>query len=70
MIKDADERASMVISGRKPGVPRDRGWSSDSLTGSRCDYPSWRELGRTDLTPSLLAGRLEAYMAALFERYA
>ncbi|MEU9135167.1 aminoglycoside phosphotransferase family protein [Streptomyces sp. NPDC048404] len=30
----------------------------------------WRELGRTDLTPALLAGRLENYLAALFERYA
>jgi hypothetical protein len=29
----------------------------------------WRELGRSDLTPSLLAGRLEAYIQALFERY-
>ncbi|MGW4624389.1 phosphotransferase family protein [Streptomyces sp. NPDC004592] len=30
----------------------------------------WRKLGRTDLTPSLLAGRLEEYIVALFERYA
>lgn len=30
----------------------------------------WRELGRSDLTPALLAGRLEGYMLALFERYA
>ncbi|GAA2822377.1 aminoglycoside phosphotransferase family protein [Kitasatospora sp. CM 4170] len=30
----------------------------------------WRELGRTDLTPDLLAGRLEEYLHALFERYA
>ncbi|MEU2181450.1 phosphotransferase family protein [Streptomyces thermolilacinus] len=29
----------------------------------------WRELGRTDLTPTLLAGRLEAYVQALSERY-
>lgn len=30
----------------------------------------WRELGRSDLTPALLAGRLEDYILALFERYA
>ncbi|MGW3043719.1 phosphotransferase family protein [Kitasatospora sp. NPDC001159] len=30
----------------------------------------WRELGRTDLTPSLLSGRLEDYLQALFDRYA
>ncbi|MFE1252062.1 alpha/beta fold hydrolase [Streptomyces sp. NPDC058766] len=30
----------------------------------------WRELGRTDLTPRVLAGRLEAYVAGLLERYA
>ncbi|MCP9958961.1 phosphotransferase family protein [Streptomyces sudanensis] len=29
----------------------------------------WRELGRTDLTPAVLAGRLEAYVRALFDRY-
>ena len=29
----------------------------------------WRELGRTDLTPEVLAGRLEAYVAGLLERY-
>ncbi|MFH9064343.1 alpha/beta fold hydrolase [Streptomyces coeruleorubidus] len=30
----------------------------------------WRELGRTDLTPEVLAARLEAYVAGLLERYA
>ncbi|MDQ1020137.1 alpha/beta fold hydrolase [Streptomyces afghaniensis] len=30
----------------------------------------WRELGRTDLTPLVLGGRLEAYVAGLLERYA
>ncbi|MGA5823175.1 phosphotransferase family protein [Kitasatospora sp. NPDC094028] len=30
----------------------------------------WRGLGRTDLTPELLTGRLEDYLQALFERYA
>ncbi|MGW0475624.1 alpha/beta fold hydrolase [Streptomyces coeruleorubidus] len=30
----------------------------------------WRELGRTDLAPEVLAGRLEAYVAGLLERYA
>jgi aminoglycoside phosphotransferase (APT) family kinase protein len=30
----------------------------------------WRELGRTDLTPQVLGGRLEAYVAGLLERYA
>ncbi|MFD5632928.1 phosphotransferase family protein [Streptomyces sp. NPDC127077] len=30
----------------------------------------WRELGRTDLTPALLAGRLEEYVDAVLERYA
>ncbi|MFJ8469164.1 alpha/beta fold hydrolase [Streptomyces swartbergensis] len=30
----------------------------------------WRELGRTDLTRQVLAGRLEAYAAGLLERYA
>ncbi|MFH8900813.1 alpha/beta fold hydrolase [Streptomyces coeruleorubidus] len=30
----------------------------------------WRELGRTDLTPEVVAGRLEAYVAGLLERYA
>ncbi|EST23409.1 phosphotransferase family protein [Streptomyces niveus] len=30
----------------------------------------WRELGRTDLTPTVLAGRLEAYVQALLDRYA
>ncbi|MFF3565613.1 phosphotransferase family protein [Streptomyces sp. NPDC002574] len=30
----------------------------------------WRELGRTDLTPGLLARRLEAYVEAVLERYA
>ncbi|WP_039932333.1 alpha/beta fold hydrolase [Streptomyces viridochromogenes] len=30
----------------------------------------WRELGRTDLTPEVLAGRLQAYVAGLLERYA
>ncbi|WP_330457478.1 phosphotransferase [Streptomyces sp. NBC_00820] len=29
----------------------------------------WRELGRTDLTPRVLAGRLEAYVDGLLERY-
>ncbi|MET7284884.1 phosphotransferase [Streptomyces sp. NPDC005573] len=29
----------------------------------------WRELGRTDLTPRVLADRLEAYVAGLLERY-
>ncbi|MFI6414383.1 phosphotransferase family protein [Streptomyces sp. NPDC050585] len=29
----------------------------------------WRELGRADLTPTVLAGRLEAYVEALLERY-
>ncbi|MEG8275886.1 alpha/beta fold hydrolase [Streptomyces sp. AHA2] len=29
----------------------------------------WRELGRTDLTPRALAGRLEAYVTGLLERY-
>ncbi|MGW1883132.1 phosphotransferase family protein [Streptomyces sp. NPDC001970] len=30
----------------------------------------WRELGRVDLTPALLAVRLEDYIQALFDRYA
>ncbi|MFE7525710.1 phosphotransferase family protein [Kitasatospora sp. NPDC057542] len=30
----------------------------------------WRELGRTDLTPAVLTGRLEDYLQALFDRYA
>ncbi|WP_418961203.1 phosphotransferase family protein [Streptomyces tritici] len=30
----------------------------------------WRELGRTDLTPTMLASRLEGYLQALFDRYA
>ncbi|MGX1567263.1 alpha/beta fold hydrolase [Streptomyces sp. NPDC055506] len=30
----------------------------------------WRELGRTDLTPEVLGGRLEAYVTELLERYA
>jgi pimeloyl-ACP methyl ester carboxylesterase len=30
----------------------------------------WRELGRTDLTPEVLGGRLEAYVTGLLERYA
>ncbi|WP_374983091.1 phosphotransferase family protein [Streptomyces fradiae] len=29
----------------------------------------WRELGRTDLTPAVLAGRLETYVQALMDRY-
>ncbi|MFC9744449.1 phosphotransferase family protein [Streptomyces niveus] len=29
----------------------------------------WRELGRTDLTPTVLADRLEAYVQALLDRY-
>jgi aminoglycoside phosphotransferase (APT) family kinase protein len=29
----------------------------------------WRELGRTDLTPEVLTGRLEDYVGALFQRY-
>ncbi|MFK4102787.1 alpha/beta fold hydrolase [Streptomyces sp. NPDC019531] len=29
----------------------------------------WRELGRTELTPGVLAGRLEAYVRGLVERY-
>lgn len=29
----------------------------------------WRELGRTDLTPGVLGGRLEAYVTGLLERY-
>ncbi|EDY59125.1 MULTISPECIES: alpha/beta fold hydrolase [Streptomyces] len=29
----------------------------------------WRELGRTDLTPQVLGGRLEAYVRELVERY-
>nr|WP_308800833.1 aminoglycoside phosphotransferase family protein [Streptomyces polyasparticus] len=29
----------------------------------------WRELGRSDLTPAVLGGRLEGYLQALFERY-
>ncbi|GAA1413638.1 hypothetical protein GCM10009639_67090 [Kitasatospora putterlickiae] len=29
----------------------------------------WRELGRTDLTPRLVAGRLEDYLQDLFDRY-
>ncbi|MDX6345884.1 MAG: hypothetical protein QOF84_674 [Streptomyces sp.] len=31
--------------------------------------PWWRAQGRTDLTPDVLTGRLEDYVAALFERY-
>ncbi|MER5436723.1 alpha/beta fold hydrolase [Streptomyces sp. NPDC002588] len=30
----------------------------------------WRELGRTDLTPEVLAGRLETYVTGLLETYA
>ncbi|GHI84919.1 hypothetical protein Sxan_22830 [Streptomyces xanthophaeus] len=30
----------------------------------------WRELGRVDLTPSVLTRRLEGYIEALFDRYA
>ncbi|MFJ6774254.1 phosphotransferase family protein [Kitasatospora sp. NPDC091257] len=30
----------------------------------------WRELGRTDLTPAVLTGRLEDYLQGLFDRYA
>lgn len=30
----------------------------------------WRELGRNDLTPAVLGGRLEAYVGGLLERYA
>jgi hypothetical protein len=30
----------------------------------------WREVGRADLTPTLLTGRLEGYIEALFARYA
>ncbi|MGW0740092.1 alpha/beta fold hydrolase [Streptomyces sp. NPDC002817] len=30
----------------------------------------WRELGRTELTPAVLGGRLEAYVGGLLERYA
>ncbi|MER6213484.1 aminoglycoside phosphotransferase family protein [Streptomyces sp. NPDC001674] len=30
----------------------------------------WRALGRTDLTPAVLAARLEEYVEALFDRYA
>jgi aminoglycoside phosphotransferase (APT) family kinase protein len=30
----------------------------------------WRELGRIDLTPEVLGGRLEAYVAGLLKRYA
>ncbi|MDT7844834.1 alpha/beta fold hydrolase [Streptomyces justiciae] len=30
----------------------------------------WRELGRSDLTPEVLGGRLEAYVGGLLERYA
>ncbi|MDN3020715.1 alpha/beta fold hydrolase [Streptomyces sp. S.PB5] len=30
----------------------------------------WQELGRTDLTPEVLGGRLEAYVGGLLERYA
>ncbi|MFE5588419.1 phosphotransferase family protein [Kitasatospora sp. NPDC056531] len=30
----------------------------------------WRRLGRTDLTPEILTGRLEDYLQALFDRYA
>ncbi|BFV61138.1 hypothetical protein KCMC57_up62420 [Kitasatospora sp. CMC57] len=29
----------------------------------------WRELGRADLTPTVLTNRLEHYIQALFERY-
>lgn len=29
----------------------------------------WRDLGRTDLTPEVLASRLEDYLDALFTRY-
>jgi hypothetical protein len=29
----------------------------------------WRELGRTELTPQVLGGRLEAYVRGLVERY-
>ncbi|MFJ6633167.1 phosphotransferase family protein [Streptomyces sp. NPDC091376] len=29
----------------------------------------WRELGRTDLTPAVLTGRLEDYLQALFDRF-
>ncbi|MEV0242891.1 alpha/beta fold hydrolase [Streptomyces sp. NPDC050674] len=36
--------------------------------GARLAGP-WRELGRSDLTPEVLAGRLEAYGAGLLERY-
>lgn len=30
----------------------------------------WREVGRTDLSPAVLTGRLEGYVQALFDRYA
>jgi pimeloyl-ACP methyl ester carboxylesterase len=30
----------------------------------------WRELGRSDLTPEVLGGRLEAYVTGLLQRYA
>lgn len=30
----------------------------------------WRELGRADLTPTVLTNRLENYVQALFDRYA
>ncbi|MFD4663789.1 hypothetical protein [Streptomyces halstedii] len=30
----------------------------------------WRELGRGDLDPALLTGRLEDYLQALLDRYA
>ncbi|MFE4977249.1 phosphotransferase family protein [Kitasatospora sp. NPDC056651] len=30
----------------------------------------WRELGRADLTPAVLTGRLEDYLLGLFDRYA
>jgi aminoglycoside phosphotransferase (APT) family kinase protein len=30
----------------------------------------WREVGRTDLTPTVLTRRLEGYLQALFDRYA
>ncbi|MDQ1012943.1 hypothetical protein QFZ82_007428 [Streptomyces sp. V4I23] len=29
----------------------------------------WRELGRVDLTPAILAQRLEEYLQALFSQY-
>ncbi|GAA2660312.1 hypothetical protein GCM10010307_77660 [Streptomyces vastus] len=73
------ERLSGLSSGTEPGEPAKAtavllhgagNGSKERLPDAAKLAGPWRELGRTDLTPEVLGGQLEAYVVGLLERYA